>query len=533
MNSRYQLAYLSTPALASLACCSPAWAEGGDPWQARIGELWLFLGWFAAAIVLFGLALLLPRRLARSSATGVVLSILVVVGAIAVTAVGNVAILRHDAHLDFSRDAANSPPPQLQTVLDGLNTDVTLFFFYNAADASAYKAKELLTVAGREHRHLHFRAVDVDREPAEARSFGVRDYNTTIVLAEGRRVVVENNSDLATIAFAVLRALKKGSDTVCFVAGHGESIDAGSPQFRYNHLETLENHDKVGSSDVVEGAADGLDRFSLALTTLGYQVRAITLASPIPRDCKALVELGPRREFEGGEATRVADYLANGGRMLVGLDPAFPLGRELGGLLSTVGVSSEAMQVIDPLNHAGPDDTKIAVPYYPPHSITRRIALTVFPDARPLRIANSLPVGIHATVLAESSKDSFQRPALQKAPTTSDQTSERGPAVLAAAFEGLWPDQANDGKAFRLVLVGNTNFASNAYFPYVSNGDLAVGIVRWLAEDEARPVATTQTYAQKEVILTQVQMRDIFLFIEVLLPLSVLGFGGLVWWRRR
>jgi len=30
-----------------------------------------------------------------------------------------------------------------------------------------------------------------------------------------------------------------------------------------------------GSSDVVEGGADGLDRFSLALTTLGYQVRAI------------------------------------------------------------------------------------------------------------------------------------------------------------------------------------------------------------------------------------------------------------------
>jgi ABC-2 type transport system permease protein len=534
MNIRHKRVRSLISSLALLGSSSPLWAEGGDPWQARTGELWLFFGWFVAAIVLFGLALQLPRRLARSSLRGVVLATLVVVGAIAVTAAGNVAILRHDAHLDLSRDAANSPPPQLQSVLAGLNADVSLFFFYNSADVSAFKAKELLTVAERENRRFHFRAVDVDREPAEARSFGVRDYNTTIVVSEGRRVVVENNTDLVSVAFAILRTLKKDAEIVCFVTGHGESIDAGSPQFHYNHLENLENHDRVGSSDVVEGAADGLDRFSLALTTLGYEVRAITIGSAIPSDCKTLVEIGPRREYARGEAQLLSDYLAGGGRVLVALDPAFPLGSELGGLLRTAGVSSDPVQVIDPLNHAGPDDTKVAVPYYPPHAITRRVALTVFPDARPLRVASPLPEGLHAAVLAESSKDSYQRPALEKSSAASDQTNGRGPAILAAAFDGRWPGGTKESnKAFRLVLVGNTNFASNAYFPYVSNGDLAVGIVRWLAEDEARPVATTQTFAQKEIILTQDQMRAIFVTVEVLLPLSVLGFGGLVWWRRR
>jgi ABC-2 type transport system permease protein len=534
MNIQRKSISFLTLAAALLAYCSPALAEGGDPWRTKAPELLLFFGWLIAATFLFGLALLLPPRLARSSSQGVVLSTLLVIGAIAVTAAGNVAILRHNAHLDLSRDAANSPPPQLQTVLAGLKTEVSLFFFYNSADANAYKAKELLTVAGRENRRFKFRAIDVDREPAEAHSFGVRDYNTTIVLSEGRRVVVENNTDLVSIAFAILRALKNHADVVCFVTGHGEAVDTGSPQFRYNHLENLENHDKVGSSDVVEGAADGLDRFSLALTTLGYEVRAIAPAPAIPQDCKALVEIGPRREYARGEARPIADYLAKGGRVLIALDPAFPLGSELGGLLKSVGLSSEPVQVIDPLNHAGPDDTKIAVPYYPPHSITRKIALTVFPDARPLRVAGALPEGVNATVLAESSKDSFQRPALQTSSAKPDEASERGPAILAAALEGHWPGGVKENnKAFRLVLVGNTNFASNAYFPYVSNGDLAVGIVRWLAEDEARPAATTQTYAQKEIILTQSQMRAIFLSVEVLLPFSVLGLGGLVWWRRR
>jgi hypothetical protein len=35
------------------------------------------------------------------------------------------------------------------------------------------------------------------------------------------------------------------------------------------------------------------------------------------------------------------------------------------------------------------------------------------------------------------------------------------------------------------------------------------------------------------VLLTKSQMRRIFLFIEVLLPLSVIVMGTAVWWRRR
>ena len=50
----------------------------------------------------------------------------------------------------------NTPPPQLESVLDGLRTDVSLFYFYNHSDANARKAKELLTVAARQNRHFQF-----------------------------------------------------------------------------------------------------------------------------------------------------------------------------------------------------------------------------------------------------------------------------------------------------------------------------------------------------------------------------------------
>jgi ABC-type uncharacterized transport system involved in gliding motility auxiliary subunit len=141
------------------------------------------------------------------------------------------------------------------------------------------------------------------------------------------------------------------------------------------------------------------------------------------------------------------------------------------------------------------------------------------------------------TVLASSSKDSYLRPVSQATaaaePTGSD--APRGAAVLAVAVEGRWPGGAADqAKPFRLVLVGNSNFAANSYFPYVSNGDLAVAMVRWLAEDEERPAAKPQSFSPaQQITLTRDQMRTVFIAVEVLLPLGVMMLGGVVWWKRR
>jgi ABC-type uncharacterized transport system involved in gliding motility auxiliary subunit len=97
--------------------------------------------------------------------------------------------------------------------------------------------------------------------------------------------------------------------------------------------------------------------------------------------------------------------------------------------------------------------------------------------------------------------------------------------------EGSWP--GTGGAPFRLVLVGNASFASNAFFPYASNGDLAVSMIRWLAEDTATPLLKSESYSLPEIRLTNRQMQVTFLFVEVLLPLSVVLFGAAVWWRRR
>ena len=525
-------------ALAALALVLGA-LGASHHWNEESSNILFFAAWCAAMLMLFALGLGLPLRIPGSRLRAMAFNAGLAVGAVVVALLANVAMFRHDVYLDVTREAANTPPPQLESVLEGLKSEVLLTYFYNPSDRNAIDAKDLLTVASRQNRHFVFHPIDIDKEPAKAREFGVRAYNTAVLETEGRRVVVENTADLAQVAYATLRVLRKEVDIVCFVTGHGETVAQGPPHFHYSHVETLRGHEIPGAGDLLQGETDGLDRLQLALTTLGYRVRPITPAtlSAIPADCSVVAEIGPRHVYAPGEAAMLSNYLAHGGRLLAMIDPTFPLGDELGGLFGKLGLASDQAIIIDPTDHYGSDDDKVAVPYYPPHEITRRIALTVFPDARPIKVG-SPPPGVKTTVLATSSKDSYLRPvsaASDGAQPPEPKTPARGQTALAVAVEGRWPEAAADAtKPFRLVFVGDSNFANNSYFPYVSNGELAVQMVRWLADDTARPAVKPQTFSPGErITLTRDQMRNIFVSVEVALPLSIVLLGGIVWWRRR
>ena len=506
----------------------------------EVGNSLLFVAWAMALLALFMLALRLPLR-GRGSRFGAWLATaLLTVGAIAVTIAANVALYRHDVHLDVSREGRNTPPRQFTAVIEHLRGPLSLTYFYNSGDGNALIARDLITIVARAHPLFTFRAIDLDKEPGLARDAGVHAYNTAIFQAGDRQVMVENNADVVRLAYAAQRVLKERVETVCFITGHGETFRPTPPHFHYSHVETLQGHDAPGAGDILVGEPADLDRLQLALNEIGYDTRGIVPASlsAIPPDCAVVADIGPRNAFAAGEADLLVDYLSHGGHLLLLLDPVFPVGPDLDAkLLGPLGLKAESALVIDPLNHFRTDPDKVAVPYYPRHPITERLALTVFPQTRPIHVAKP-PAGVALSILAASSEDSFSRPVpagvteLAAVETAPPEGEDRGVRALAVAVDGVWPGTAS-GKRFRLVLAGTSKFATNEYFPYVSDGELSVAMLRWLAADETMPTVEPQTYSLSEVVLTSRQMRDVFLALEVLLPLSTLMCGVLVWWRRR
>jgi hypothetical protein len=203
-------------------------------------------------------------------------------------------------------------------------------------------------------------------------------------------------------------------------------------------------------------------------------------------------------------------------------------------------VAVEQDVVVDPLDHYSTDAEVVAVPIYDPHAITRRIALTFYPGIRSLDLL-APPPGVTVTSLFQSSVQSYTRPveavaerqprrdALPAAPGR----PVAGRRVLAAAVEGIWPGAPPGARPFRLVVVGDADFASNSFFPYMANSDLVVAMTRWLVREETAPTVASRMPVPPLVLLTKQQMRQIFLGVDVLLPLGVVLAGVVVWWRRR
>ena len=95
------------------------------------------------------------------------------------------------------------------------------------------------------------------------------------------------------------------------------------------------------------------------------------------------------------------------------------------------------------------------------------------------------------------------------------------------------PGQAPVPAGGRMVVVGDSDFLSNAYVGLSGNSDFLLNIVQWLTKDErfiSIPVKETKF---KVLLLTQHQRFLMLLFNIAILPLIFFLMGGLRLMLRR
>jgi gliding motility-associatede transport system auxiliary component len=505
--------------------------------------LW-FAGWCAALLVLFVVGIRLPLQPRLSRLTGIAFTAGSVVAAIGLVVLANVALVLHDLHVDLTRERVFTPSRQALEVVDRLAQDVHLTYFYQAQDPNGKRLKDLVSMLGRRNPRLHVRTVDPDKQPSLAATHGVRLYNAAVLEADGRRMVVQS-TDENDLAIGIQRVLRERVVTICFIEGHHEyPID----NFEFHtHLEGLhDHHHGDASSKVVQMPGHGIGRLRRALEALGFEVRTIipAMQPEIPVDCAAMIDANPRTTYLPGESMALEAYLARGGSLLLMYDLGFVIEPRLARLLETLGVRFTQRVVIDPQQHYATDPEMVAVSGLEPHPITQNVSLTFFPGARALELVPTA-ADITAVPLILSSKASYTRPVepvgarqvssdLPSVPPTAEPSEATPhPHVLAVATEGTWPGAKQDGGPFRAVIIGDADFASNSFLPYMANSDLALSMVRWLVREDRSPAVASRIPVPPLVLLTKPQMRQIFLVTEVLLPLGTLVIGAFVWWKRR
>jgi hypothetical protein len=448
--------------------------------------------------------------------------------ALAATLAANVAVYRHDAHLDFTHEKAFTPSPEASDIVRGLAEPVQLVYFFQKENAAGRGAATMLELLGRLNPMLAVETVDIDRNPARASAFGVQLYNTAVIVTQSHRLQVLTTDD-REIALAILRALRRQQPVVCFVTGHGE-YDIDNFEF-HTHFEGSHAH-----SHGAEGAAlvqmeqHGLGRLRRAIEKLGLEPRKVEFrpGRTLPPDCAALVDANPRTPHLPAEADLLRAYLAGGGSFMLLVEPDFAVEDRLTAIIAEAGARIGSGVIVDPVDHYFTDEQMLAVAKYAPHPVTRAQALSFYPGARPIEPVPRSGLGVAALLASSPQSYVVQDRARYREEAA---TAQRRSYPFAVAAEGRL---ATGGPPFRMIVVGDADFASNSFFPYLANADIVLAGISWLLREDRLPSLKPPVEVLPTVTLTSAQVRWVFILTVILLPGAVALAGLGVWlWRRR
>jgi ABC-type uncharacterized transport system involved in gliding motility auxiliary subunit len=185
---------------------------------------------------------------------------------------------------------------------------------------------------------------------------------------------------------------------------------------------------------------------------------------------------------------------------------------------------------------------------YPNHPITERFnnVMTMYPLTRSVGAVTGGVNGHTPQPIVETSQRSWAETNLKglfsnQDPAFDEKDDKRGPIAIAAAVSApatppdpSKPADPNASKAeTRLVVIGDSDFASNSYAGFAGNKDFFMNVVGWLSQQENLISVRPKEAADRRLTMTAGQQWWVGMFALVFIPLAVFGSGVFNWWRRR
>jgi ABC-type uncharacterized transport system involved in gliding motility auxiliary subunit len=460
--------------------------------------------------------------------TNYVISVILV---LALVAGVNFLAQRHVKRFDLTGIGRYTLAPQTKQILDKLDQDLEIKAFFPGGTYPPLQ--ELLTEFRTENRHVRFEFIDPDKSPALAKQYDVTKagtfsnpftgstlkYGTVVMLYGGRQEKIEKTSEEVReedLTNAIIKVQRTESKAVYFVQGHGE--------------KDPDNSERGGFASAKAG-----------LEKEGYKAEALNLASEakVPEDARVLVFAGPRNEPFEKEYEFVNEFLNRGGGVLAMIDP--PPAASMASFLKEWHVTPDDDVILDVSGAGrllGTDPSMPLVLSYRTQAITARMKgqMTFFPLARSIESSGESTGGITTETLFDSSDNSWGETDLKQTEAEFDEKTDRkGPLPMAIAVTKEVKPASEDQPAVsaRMVVVGDSDFASVPYFDNQGNGDLFLNMVAWLAQEEDLISIRPKAPEDRKVIMSQSQARMLEIFTLVILPGIVLVCGIIVWTRRR
>jgi ABC-type uncharacterized transport system involved in gliding motility auxiliary subunit len=418
---------------------------------------------------------------------------------------------RHSRRWDLTPSRSFSLSEVSRKVLEELRDPIEVTAFTSKDDST--KIADVMDRFRGAAPNFRYELLDLDRHPGRAQQEGVNRYGRAVLGYRGRKVVVDAEREPAISAGLTL--LARGRPTrVLFLDGHGE-----------HPLAEIT-------------APPGYGQLRQAMEQASYAVGSVNLwkSGEVPSDTDLVIVAGPKDDVLDAEAEALERYLAAGGHVMLLVDPV-PL-PNLGGLAARHGIDTPLEVIVDRSNQLlGSDPFTVPIPTYFSHPITAAATTpALFAVARSV-VPEMAPQGASAAAVAASYPEAwatrdFERAARPSA-TPRPVEDRRGPVTVMAAASS----PAKSGEA-RLVVAGDSDFASNSLLDLLGNRDLALNAIAWsVSAGEligARPPSEVMALRPLSPLALSARAGHvIFLALVVVEPAVILAFGTVLALRRR
>jgi ABC-type uncharacterized transport system involved in gliding motility auxiliary subunit len=496
-----------------------------------VRSIWTMYQWIAVAlgglIVVASVALKfrdIRTRMGRRSTRFGLNSATSVVLLVAVLALVNYLGAQHVKRVDMTTEKIYSLSDQSVNVAEQVKDNLRMKAFYPGGDYAP--ARDLLDLFKSRNNKISAEFIDPDKQPEVAQQYKVTAYGDfqnpmtgesyrygTLILEMGNKTErIEKQSEPLReedITNALMKIVKGEKKTIYFTQGHGE--------------KKLDDMERTGYS----GAR-------MKLETENYVVKTVNLVSEgkVPDDASVLVVAGPTAEPFPNELDFIDAYLNKGGSALIMVDP--PPGASLSDFLKKWSIDVGNNIVLDAsgvgrLFGAGPSIPLVST--YSRHKITERFnTMTFFPLVQSVKPVMPPVTGVTVEELFSSNERSWGETNLKSGEAKFDENVDmKGPISLAVAAT----KDLSENKKTRLVVVGDSDFASNGFFGSQGNGNLFLNTVTWLAQDENFISIRPKNPEDRRLTMTEAQGRLVSYVAVLLLPLSIMVAGVSVWMKRR
>ncbi len=457
----------------------------------------------------------------------------------------NFILARQNKRWDLTAAQQYSLAAQTVQILESLEAPLRILVFAQDIDFPRYQDR--LGEYDYTSSQVSLEFIDVDRDPVAARQYEVQAYGTIVLEYEDRieRVLSDEEQDLTN---ALIKVIEGEEQRVYFVEGHGERSPDGEDRDGYN-----------GVSEALR--LDNLVVDSVVLAQTGE----------VPEDASVLVVAGPSTDLLPGEIDVLRDYLESAGKVLVLLDPPDdPETTDQSNLISLLaewGIEVGDDVVVDASGVGqllGTDATVPVAATYPRHAITDNFALlTAFPLARSVSPVPGGANGRTAQIFIRTSERSWAETSMDElagGEVAMDEADSPGPVSIGVAVsvavevaevvddadgepapdsEGTGAEAEDDDEGedaappqARLVVIGDSDFASNSALGIQGNRDLALNTINWLAQQENLIAIRPRQPEDRGITLTAAQQFNV-LVVTWLIPLVAIMAGVGTWWRRR